>query len=216
MPGRVFNTNLAVPMRAPVLPALTQACARPSFTRSMATRIDESFLVRMAVRTSSSMPTTSEAATISTRARIPGSAIGIVARASSRSSGSVSPTSSSLLSRSSARKSRHAGTVTDGPWSPPMASTAMTIIAGSASSILGLDDLLAAVVARRRDVVAQVRFARGGLDGDRRGAEVVVRPVHPALGGRLLVLLNGHEVLLMIHFFLRVASAEKGDSFLSV
>ena len=58
MPGRVFRTNLAVPMSAPVLPALTQACARPSFTRSIATRIEECFLVRMAVRTSSSMPTT--------------------------------------------------------------------------------------------------------------------------------------------------------------
>jgi len=41
-----------------VFSALTHACARPSFTRSMATRIDESFFVRIAVRTSSSMATT--------------------------------------------------------------------------------------------------------------------------------------------------------------
>ena len=57
---------------------------------------------------------------------------------------------------------------------------------------LGLDDLLAAVVARRRDVVAQVRFARGGLDRGRRLAEVIVRAMHPALRRGLLVLLDGH------------------------
>src|SRR5688572_11395554 len=76
-----------------------------------------------------------------------------------------------------------------------MASTAMTGIAWPRPGLvfLGLDDLLAAVVARRRDVVAQVGLARGGLDSGRRLAEVVVRPVHPALRGRLLVLLNGHE-----------------------
>jgi len=68
MPGSVFSTNFAVAMRAPVLPALTQACARPSFTRSIATRMEECFLVRMAVRTSSSMPTTSVAGTTVMRA----------------------------------------------------------------------------------------------------------------------------------------------------
>jgi hypothetical protein len=45
-------------------------------------------------------------------------------------------------------------------------------------------------------VVAQVRLARGGLDGGRGLAQVVVRTVHAALGRRLLVLLNGHEFLL--------------------
>ena len=68
IPGRVFSTNFAVPMSAPVFPALTQACARPSFTRSIATRMEECFLVRIAVRTSSSMPTTSVAGTTLMRA----------------------------------------------------------------------------------------------------------------------------------------------------
>ena len=83
MPGSVFRTNLAVPMSAPVLPALTQACARPSFTRSMAMRIEECFLVRMAVRTSSSMPTTSAAGTMLDAAGM----LRDAPRASSRSSG---------------------------------------------------------------------------------------------------------------------------------
>jgi hypothetical protein len=117
-------------MSAPVLPALTHACARPDFTWSMATRIEEFFFVRMAVRTSSSIPTTSDAWTTSIRERIAGSARKTAsARASSRSIGSLRPTSSKVLSRSDARKSRLAGTVTEGPWSPPMASTAMTVIA---------------------------------------------------------------------------------------
>ena len=44
IPGNVFNTNRAVAINAPVLPALTHAAARPSLTRLIATRIDESFL----------------------------------------------------------------------------------------------------------------------------------------------------------------------------
>src|SRR6185503_19464164 len=103
-----------------------------------------------------------------------------------------------------ARKSRHAGTVTGGPWSPPIASTAMTVFMGESrragkargASVLGLDHFPAAVVARRRDVVAKVRLARGGLHRGRGFAQVVVRPVHAALRRRLLVLLNGHEFLL--------------------
>src|SRR3954469_9935740 len=215
MPGSVLRTNLAVPMRAPVLPAETQACARPSFTRSMATRMEEFFLVRIAVRTSSSMATTSAACTTVARA-----AWGEATRASSRRSGSSCPTRSNCASGCAARKSRLAGTVTFGPWSPPIASTAMTVfIASSAMNgplVLGLDDLLAAVVARRRDGVAQVRLARGGLDGDRRLGQVIVRTVHAAFRRRLLVLLNGHVAILLgiRHFaFLRPASAAKGDSF---
>src|SRR5258708_12111525 len=87
-----------------------------------------------------------------------------------------------------------------------MASTAMTVFIAAPRAgglVLGLDDLLAAVVARRRDVVAQVRLARGGLDGDRGLVEVVVRPVHAALRRRLLVLLNRHLALL---FSLRISS----------
>src|SRR5471032_3325740 len=103
-----------------------------------------------------------------------------------------------------------------------MASTAMTVFIAAramkpgSSLFLGLDDLLAPVVARGRDVVAQVRLARGGLDGDGRRAKVIVRPVHSTLRRRLLVLLNGHDFLLGMrkhHFgrFFRPASAAKGD-----
>jgi hypothetical protein len=73
-----------------------------------------------------------------------------------------------------------------------MASTAMTRRGGIAV-FLGLDDLLAAIEARRRHVVAQMRLARGGLDGERWLAEVIVRAVHAAFRRRLLVLLNGHD-----------------------
>src|SRR5947207_13258782 len=100
-----------------------------------------------------------------------------------------------------------------------MASTAMTVFIATPLGrlVLRLDDLLAAVVARRRDVVAQVRLARGGLDRDRGLFEVVVRPVHAAFRRRLLVLLNGHGCLLSSlriysGFFLRRSSAAKGDS----
>ena len=59
MPGRVLSTNLAVAISAPVLPALTTACACPAFTKLMATRREESFLPRSTLLGSSSMPTTS-------------------------------------------------------------------------------------------------------------------------------------------------------------
>ena len=39
MPGSVFRTNFAIPMRAPVLPAETAAAASPSFTALMASRM---------------------------------------------------------------------------------------------------------------------------------------------------------------------------------
>jgi hypothetical protein len=44
--------------------------------------------------------------------------------------------------------------------------------------------------------MAQVRFARARLDSQCRLVETVVRAVHAALGGGLLVLLNSHLVLL--------------------
>ncbi len=61
MPGSVLSTNRAVAINAPVLPALTHALATPALTRLMATRMDESFLVRNACAGASSMPTTCEA-----------------------------------------------------------------------------------------------------------------------------------------------------------
>ena len=61
MPGSVFSTKREVAISAPVLPAETQALASPDLTRLIATRIDESFLLRMASAGDSSIPTTSEA-----------------------------------------------------------------------------------------------------------------------------------------------------------
>jgi len=56
-------------IQAPVLPAETQASARPSLTAWAARRMEESFLRRRATSTGSSMATTSEAGTISMRSR---------------------------------------------------------------------------------------------------------------------------------------------------
>src|SRR5690606_41503299 len=64
--------------------------------------------------------------------------------------------------------------------------------AASALIVLGLDDFLAAVVAARADVVTQMRFAGGRLDGQRRIAQRIVRAMHAALRRRLLVLLDSH------------------------
>src|SRR5574343_446075 len=79
----------------------------------MATRMDESFLRRNATSTESSMVTTSLAGTIVARAQ---------SLAGAKASGK--PTSSSSASGCLSRKARQAGRVTDGPWSPPMQSTA--------------------------------------------------------------------------------------------
>src|SRR5581483_4222310 len=58
------------------------------------------------------------------------------------------------------------------------------------------DDLLAAVVAGRADVVAQMHFAAHRLDGKRGLLQVIMRAMHAALGRGLLVLLDCHDVLL--------------------
>lgn len=61
---------------------------------------------------------------------------------------------------------------------------------------LGLDDLLAAVIAARADMVAQMRFPGGRLDSQRRIGQEVMGAVHATLRRRLLVLLDSHVVLL--------------------
>ena len=81
---------------------------------------------------------------------------------------------------------------------------------------LGLDDLLAAVVAARADMVAQMHLAADRLDGERRIGQEVVRAVHAALGSRFLVLLNSHvsvtpQVLRNPRFF-SLASGANGDA----
>jgi hypothetical protein len=56
MPGSIFSTKREIAISAPVLPAETQASASPPLTRLMATRIDESFLLRKASAGDSSIP----------------------------------------------------------------------------------------------------------------------------------------------------------------
>ena len=75
MPASVFSTKRAIAISAPVLPALTQASARPSLTRLIATRIEELRLVRIAIAGASSLSTISSACSSSTRSgRLPFSA----------------------------------------------------------------------------------------------------------------------------------------------
>src|SRR5690606_7300140 len=59
--------------------------------------------------------------------------------------------------------------------------------------VLGLEDLAAAIKTVGRNVVTQMQLARGGLDCCRRVDERIVRTMHTALRGRLLVLLNSHD-----------------------
>src|SRR5690606_22537256 len=109
-----------------------------------------------------------------------------------------------------------AGTVTWGPWSPPMTSMATVMfliqpepVAGMAGwnatsrgqeprrartrsprklFALGLDDFAATIRAVRADMVTQMSLARGRLDGQRRVGQEIVRAVHAALGRGFFVL----------------------------
>src|SRR5689334_24885171 len=63
---------------------------------------------------------------------------------------------------------------------------------------LGLDDLLAAIVAARTDVVPPVHFARHRFDAEGRVGEKVVGAVHAALRCRFPVLLDSHLGLLLM------------------
>mmetsp|Transcript_1251 Transcript_1251/g.3583 ORF Transcript_1251/g.3583 Transcript_1251/m.3583 type:complete len:315 (-) Transcript_1251:86-1030(-) len=60
---------------------------------------------------------------------------------------------------------------------------------------LALQHLAATVETGGADVVTQMHFAGRRLDGRARGDQGIVGTVHAALGRRLLVLLNGHEIL---------------------
>jgi len=56
----------------------------------------------------------------------------------------------------------------------------------------GLDDFFAAVVAAWADVVTQMRFAGGWLDGQCRIGQEIMRAVHPTFRRGLFILLNSH------------------------
>src|SRR6185369_8353012 len=236
MPSRVLSTNREMAMSAPVLPALTQASASLDLTRSMATRMEEPFLLRRATAGDSSIFTTSAAwrTVMRSLASAPSRSTLVRNRSSSARMSCSSPTRMTRASALAARKFIAAGTVTGGPKSPPMQSTATAMRIGpllrdqhrrgagapavhahrcmpvlyaalctpmarpdSGLVVLALDHFLAAVVAARADVVPQVHLARGGLHRQRRRGEEIVRPVHAALGRRLLVLLNCHVLLLV-------------------
>lgn len=57
---------------------------------------------------------------------------------------------------------------------------------------LGLEDFFAAIHAGRGNVVTQVGFAGGRLDGQWRRCQKVMGTMHTALGRGLLVLLYSH------------------------
>jgi hypothetical protein len=73
----------------------------------------------------------------------------------------------------------------------------MTSDTGRSGVSLALEHLATTVETGGADVMTQVDFTRGGLNGGARGHQRIVRAVHAALGRRLLVLLNGHEILLI-------------------
>ena len=64
-----FKINRAIAIKAPVLPALTQASTVPFSIRSIATLIDESFLCRSAVEGESSILMTSDECVIEIRSK---------------------------------------------------------------------------------------------------------------------------------------------------
>jgi hypothetical protein len=57
---------------------------------------------------------------------------------------------------------------------------------------LALDDFFAAVETSRGNVMTQMGFAGGRLDGQRGCGQEVMSTVHATLGRGLFVLLNGH------------------------
>src|SRR3954451_17322279 len=117
-PETVPITILAAIMAAPVLPAVTMAWARPSWTSSAQMRREERRFLRIGVMAGSSMPTTSSAWTISMRPS------GDPRRRSSASTRARSPTR--RIEEPSSRAARKApSTALCGAKSPPMASTAI-------------------------------------------------------------------------------------------
>jgi hypothetical protein len=59
--------------------------------------------------------------------------------------------------------------------------------------VFGLQHFATTIEAVRADVVTQVGFARGWLDGQVRGNQEIVRTVHTALRRGFFILLNCHD-----------------------
>ena len=170
MPGSVFSTKREIAISAPVLPAEMQACATSSLTRLIATRIDESFFFRSASAGGSCISTTSLAACSDSR-----TSAGDLSRASTAFSGASRPTAITRASGVSSRNCSAAGSVTAGPWSPPIASTAT--VTGMWNGLVALDRWGAPPACRER---ASGQFtrprARRGSDGPRRGTDRAPAP----------------------------------------
>jgi hypothetical protein len=72
--------------------------------------------------------------------------------------------------------------------------TGQRIRSGKASLIsFGLDNLFAAIVTARADMVTQMRFTRGRFNRQCRTGQKIMRTVHATLGWGFLVLLNCHD-----------------------
>ena len=120
IPGSILRTNLAVAIRAPVLPALTQASASPSFTRLMATRMEESFFFLRESAGGSDIPTTSVALRIESRESSP------AIRVTCPFNSSSSPTRISCRFACRSRQAFAARTTISAPRSPLIASSEIT------------------------------------------------------------------------------------------
>ncbi len=105
-----LSNNFASPISAPVLPALTQACARPSFTSSVATRIELPRLARIACEGRASLAITDCAGIICRRERCSKSAL-----ASNGVMASGLPTKRRVSCELEFSACNAAGTVTEGP-----------------------------------------------------------------------------------------------------
>src|SRR5580658_489411 len=203
-PGSVFNTKCAMAVSAPVLPALTAAQARRSCTRSIATRIEESFLWRIASRGLSSMVTTCEVATATARSRAAaGSAAGSPRAAAyrlpvKRAAVGRRPAPARHRQRTRAARSRRSShqsrSAARRPFLGPAQDLRRLFLVLAAGGFL--DHALTTVETVRRDAVAQVRLARLRVGGQRRLSPLVVRAAHAACRGRLAAFLNGHRQLL--------------------
>src|SRR5438309_1217958 len=124
---------------------------------------------------------------------------------STRWTASLPPTRTTRASGVASRNRNDAATVTGGPWSPPIASTAIVTCIGSMRTRqwpdakrvcvwahgsgppgretrldvgLGLDDLLAPIVTARADVVTPMHFAGDRLDRERGIGQKIVRAMH--------------------------------------
>ena len=111
MPGSVFSTKREIAISAPVFPAETQACATSSFTRLIATRIDESFFLRSASAGGSCISTTSLAAWIVSRSRAGDASFASAARSARLRPDRDHPRVRRLLEELERRRERDGGTV---------------------------------------------------------------------------------------------------------